>query len=46
MNQYVSLRTGEIVDGFINVIITVFTELFRYRIINLRWEKFTPHYFD
>ena len=46
MNQYMSIKTGEIVVGFSNVIKTALQDFKMYHILNFRWAKFPPEYFD
>ena len=44
MREYVSLDTGEIVEGILAVIKTAFEDLIYYHIVNLRWKIFSPHF--
>ena len=46
MNEYMSYKTGEIVEGFRAVIKTAWQDFKNYHILNLRWGKFYPHYFE
>lgn len=46
MSQYVSIRTGEIVVGFSNVVKTIVEEFRTYHFLNLHWAKYPPGYFD
>ena len=44
MREYVSLDTGEIVEGILAVIKTAFEDFIYYHIVNLRWKIFSPHF--
>lgn len=46
MNEYMSVRTGEIVEGFRAVVKTAWLDFKHYHILNLRWAKFSPHFFE
>lgn len=43
-NEYVSLCTGEIVNGIKGVVHAVVSDLVNYHIVNLRWRKFTEDF--
>lgn len=44
--EYMSHKTGEIVTGFRAVLKTIWTDFKYYHIINLRWGKFPPYFFE
>ena len=46
MNEYMSYKTGEIVTGIRAVIKTALSDFKHYHIINLRWGKFPPYFFE
>ena len=46
LNEYMSYKTGEIVTGIRAVIKTAWIDLKYYHIINLRWGKFPPYFFE
>lgn len=46
MHEYVSIRTGEIVTGFRAVLKTVWEDFKHYHILNLKWARFSPYYFE
>lgn len=43
-NEYVSLCTGEIVNGITGVVHAVVSDLINYHIVNIRWRKFTEDF--
>ena len=45
-DEYVSMITGEIVEGFPAVIKAIISDFKHYHFINLRWARFSSHYLE